>query len=268
MATDYVQLYNEDGTPLCSRKTKKCSECEHRYVAKGKKGSEYHLLYCPECGFPRGCRQKVKAEGDVCHHHSKDARKGAGHPNFKDGRHSKHLPTELLPSYEATMQDEQRLDLSAELAVLDALIDDRLQALNTGDAADAWEDAGKAVKRLEEGVRTENGQAIGAAIRELKQLTADGRDKAATRAELADLIMKRTRVADSDRSRLADLGEYMTRGAVLTLLRYVIQIVTENVKDLEGGKDALSTISAGFSQLFGRLRSSPTARPTLEDPDA
>lgn len=258
--TEYVQLFDDDGRPLCSRKTKTCSQCKHRYVGKDKEGSEYHLLYCPECGFPRGCRMKVEHEGAVCRMHSKDALKGEAHPNAKHLRHSKYVPKHLLPSYEATMQDEQRLDLSAEIAVMDSLIDDRLQALAEADSRDAWEQVSSAVDRLEKAIAARNPKTISSALSDLHDLTSRERDAARTREELGDLIMKRKMLTDSDRQRLSMLGEYMTRGAVLTLLKYMIEIVFENVKDLDGSQKALSAISAAFGQLIGRMRSSETSR--------
>lgn len=265
-ATEYRQLFNEDGQPLCSRKTKSCKKCGHRYVAKGKPGSEYDLLDCPECGFPRGCRQVVKQPGDVCRHHSKDARKGIGHPNFTNGRHSKHIPAHLLPSYEQTMRDNQRLDLTAEIATLDALIDDRLEAISVGDHAAAWDELGKVVDRLGRALATKNPKATAAAFSELDELVSHSRDTARARAEATDLIMKRTRVTDSDRQRLSMLGEFMTRGAVLTLLRYIVEGVNENVKDLDGGPQALSRLSALFSGLLGQLRASWQTKP-VDDSD-
>lgn len=263
-ATEYIQLYGDDGRPLCSRKTKTCSKCKHRYIAKGKEGSEYHLLYCPECGYPRGCRQPVKNDGDVCRYHSKDARKGAGHPNAKTLRHSKYINADLLPSFQQTIEDEERLDLTAEIGLLDMLIDDRLKALPAADHRRAWEDVAAALDNLEEGLAAKNPKSISAALQQLHDLVSRSRDAAHTREEIAELVMKRTRVTESDRRRLSELGEYITRGALLTLLRYMIEMTAENVKDLDGGKEALSTISAGFAQLLGRLRSAPPERPSID----
>lgn len=76
----------------------------------------------------RRCGQHVLVEGDVCKWHGK----GGGRPIIH-GRYSK-LPKRIADAFEAARADPQLLDLSEGVALLDALMQERIGRMAAGDS--------------------------------------------------------------------------------------------------------------------------------------
>lgn len=74
------------------------------------------------------CRAKAMANGK-CYHHGGSAKKGLALPQTKHGRYSKDLPTRLLSRYEEAISDPELLNLSAEIALTDAMTRDVMASL-------------------------------------------------------------------------------------------------------------------------------------------
>lgn len=61
-----------------------------------------------------------------CRLHGGKSLKGAAHPAFKHGRRSKSVPAQLTETYHRSLGDPELLNLSSEIALTDAMIDDIL----------------------------------------------------------------------------------------------------------------------------------------------
>jgi len=130
---------DEDGGPICARRTKRCKSCNHRFKGKGAPDSEYHLWHCPECGQPRHCRQPVDELGQACRYHGGKSPRGLASPHFKNGKRCKH-PIERLPGgiradIKGLKNDRQRLTLINELDLSKALEQSYYGDLELGDPA-------------------------------------------------------------------------------------------------------------------------------------
>ena len=94
---------------LCGAKTRKGTLCENPAMPNGR-----------------------------CRMHSGKAKAGIEHPNFKTGRFSKHLPTGIAELYENSLSDRDLTEHRESIALVDALLADRLDKLYRGESVDFW----------------------------------------------------------------------------------------------------------------------------------
>lgn len=75
------------------------------------------------------CRAAAIIGRTVCRVHGGMSPAGTDSPSFRHGRHSKHLPKAMADAYAASVADPDVLNLTAELALLDARLGDQLARL-------------------------------------------------------------------------------------------------------------------------------------------
>jgi hypothetical protein len=88
----------------------------------------------------RGPCKKPPMKGRTrCDRHGGKSLAGAASPRFKHGRYSKHLPTNLIPSFQAAMADPDLLSLRAEIALTQCRIDQIIETAQGDSTGLDWE---------------------------------------------------------------------------------------------------------------------------------
>lgn len=215
---------NEKGQRICGAKTRRGTPCASTAV------------------MPNG----------RCRMHGGVHKSGPAHPRWKHGKYSKALPTRLLDDYEQQMSDPDLLTMRNEVALVDALIQDRLRTLAVGDSAALWIEATDKYQALRRALRTQDEQRATQLFDELNTLLQSGTENAHARRELLDLLERRRKLVESERRMLVDMGLMMSAAELLSAIRLIINILEEHVTDRE-------IIARIWQDIDRRLLTSPAA---------
>lgn len=179
----------------------------------------------------------------TCYHHGGMSPRGIASATLKDGRYSKHLPTNLLATYQATKNDPNLLALIDEIAGVDAFSVDLLNQLHSGVSWDAAYDALMAFK--DANLRKDSKAAM-AAMTTLDTVITNGHDNDDTRDKIVDLWDSRRRLVESERKRRIEMHTMVTADQVALMVRSLTSIVRDHVSDpdaLRAIADALGAIA-------------------------
>ena len=193
-----------DDRPRCNAWLKRCRECNYKFGADEPKSEDYP---CPECGTLRGrCTRAVKQEGLRCgQNHGGRTPKGPASPNWKTGRYSKYLPTDLGERYAEFRSRSDLVSLRDELAMIDARLSElseELAGLRDSEGEEAWGRAKRLFGRLKTAIDNKDGATVIAAMEALDSVFEQGRSDARIWDEMLSLMDKRRRMAETE-SRIA-----------------------------------------------------------------
>ena len=203
-----------------------------------------------------GCKSRTNATGRChqfrlysngrCRFHGGRARAGVDHPNFKHGKFSNNLPTNLAARYEEFRRDPGLVQLVDELALLDARVDQILGGIDGSVASEQWR---AALDLLETAKKTKDDVAsVRAALGELEELLRRGVTEASAWDQILRLWEQRRRMVATESRRRRDMHEMLTLQHGMTLVAALTAAVIKHVTDPR----ALSAIQAEFTVLTGR----------------
>jgi len=246
---------NDKGKYMCWRKRHKCAKCRHFYPKE-----EYDLSNCPECGEPRQCRNPVSYDGEACKYHGGASLKGALSPQYRHGAASKYLPTNLAAKYYDFLSDPDRLALDSEMALIRAMLWDRVKELEKINTAEEWAKAGVLFESFMTAQSMHQKEKAARHLMDLGEVLKKGAGGESLRKEILKMTEQERKLADTQRQLYVDMGEFITRGMALTMLTRFMEAVKSNVLNLEGGPQALSSIAGAIATMAGQLGGSRLER--------
>src|SRR5215510_9140885 len=98
-------FYAEDDVPLCSAKRASWTPDEPKY-----------------------CGSDIITQSGRCTKHGGNPVSGMAHYKYKDGRHSKNLPSHLAGKYQEAQDDPELFSLKSEVLLIDAKINSLLES--------------------------------------------------------------------------------------------------------------------------------------------
>lgn len=84
------------------------------------------------------CKSPAITGHQKCRMHGGSSPKGIASANFKTGRFSRYLPTAILQLYDEACKDKELTALREHIALIDALLGDRLEKIYRGESVDFW----------------------------------------------------------------------------------------------------------------------------------
>ena len=195
----------------------------------------------------QACGAQAMSGRSVCYHHGGKSLSGFGHPSFKTGRYSRHLPNRARQRYEAGLADPNLIALADEVALLDQRTAELLERHKHGETAARWEMAQeslRAVLSFFEGADYDN---AGEALDELGKIIYGGNDYEQWK-EIRELAQERRKLAEAERKRLEAAQQTITVTQLLGFMAAVSALIREHVEDTE----ALRGISNGVRALMMR----------------
>jgi hypothetical protein len=172
---------------------------------------------------------------------------GMANPTFKDGRHSKYLPSHMLDAYQVARADPNLLSLRDDIAVLDVRIGEVIAKISTGESGAVWRSIKKAWRDFTaaQAVGDIAGMADGTA--RLGRFITAGLGEYAAWEEVRSLLQDRAKLADGERKRLVDLQQNVPAERVMVLVSALLGSVREHVHE----PHVLEAISRDFVRLVG-----------------
>jgi hypothetical protein len=181
-------------------------------------------------GTTERCRAPAMPNGR-CRLHGGNAASGPAAGSWKHGRYSRLLPTGLTAAAEAIVNDPDRLDLSQQFGILEAMLHGALGDWTAGGGGPTWADvAAKWGEYRRARARGDVG-AMAAALDAVERLIDAGYAAYHAREESRDIIERMRRVADTERKRFEAMQSTMTAAEVYALVGRLAAIVAEEVRD-------------------------------------
>lgn len=194
------------------------------------------------------CRDHAMKGRTTCYHHGGSTPRGFALPQTKTGRHSKDLPTRLAGQYLASRNDPDLLNLSDEIALTDAFIEDARRGLDHGESGRLFTELKASGDALTAAQRAKDGDGVSQAIGEIGTLIRHGVAAYAARNEAADLIERRRKLVDSEGKRRVAMQDTITSERAMLLISVLLESVVKHVSD----PAALARITADFGALTSR----------------
>lgn len=176
------------------------------------------------------CKAQPMANGR-CKNHGGKSLAGIASPTFKHGRYSKHLPSRLAERYHEAATDPALLELSHEIALLDARLGDLLGRVDTGEAGRHWTEAQTAFVELKKALAAQDPAALSGAVEELQKHLRAGQTDYLAWAEVYNVVEQRRRLSESERKRLEAAKQTITADRAMVLISALLQIIKTHVTD-------------------------------------
>jgi hypothetical protein len=185
---------------------------------------------------------------EVCRMHGGKTPRGPASANYKDGRHSRFLPSRMFAAYRAAGLDPELMSLRQDLALLDARIIDVLKRVDTGEAGSIWIALQAAWVRLAQAQERADVVTYKIAFDDVGRLVNKGFGDTAAWREIGELIDQRRKLVASEQRRLTLAHEVLSRDQAMALMGQVVDILRRHVPD----RDVLSAIALDMQALGHR----------------
>lgn len=167
-----------------------------------------------------------------CAKHGGKAPLGKANPLYKTGKYSRYsAPHNLQGRMDRALADPEFMSLRPELAMIDAMLADRWERIESGSNEDQWEKAIQQFVKLRSAIASGNVQRMRSAIEEMQYILDTGNNEAQARKELIELIKNRKALAESMQNTVVKLNQTVTVEQTLHLLQRVIGVVEDTVTD-------------------------------------
>lgn len=207
------------------------------------------------CGQPLEsggvCMRRPMINGK-CSGHGGKALRGPDHPSYKDGRHSKYLPRNLLTKYIESQEDDDLYSLRPEISLLDARMASLVEQLTMGDGSKLVEDIENVLMYLQGYLLVEEDKREESDLKGVKDglvsVLHEAKNERRRWQEIYDVIDNRRKLVESDRKRELEAQKFITEKQAQLLMSVVISVIRNNVEDPHVLK-RISTELDGISAL-------------------
>lgn len=191
------------------------------------------------------CRDHAMKGKAVCFHHGGKSLRGVASPTLKHGGYSIDLPTRLQSTYLATESDPRLLDLTADLALNRAFMQDALAGLDSGESGRLLKALKETWGDLQRANREKDGEAARLALNEIGTLITHGYAAYAARDEAMDISERRRKLVESEQKRRVAMQDMIDSRQAMMLVVRLTDAVMRHVDDPK----LLSAISAEFDAI-------------------
>jgi len=138
---------------------------------------------------------------EVCRWHGGLTPRGVASPHYKHGRYSKYVPTRLMERYVESVHDPELLNLSAEIALVDARVADVLGRVDSGESGRRWRELGALRAQFLAAQRRQDDETMREVLVDILNAIGQGQRDFEAWAEVVDLLERRRRLVESEQKR-------------------------------------------------------------------
>lgn len=168
------------------------------------------------------------------------------------------LPKRLLDDYQASIADPDRLVLDAEIAIIDARVNDLLQLVDTGESGRLWSELQKQWMAFQAAEAAKAKPDADQAKWRVGQLITEGMAEWTAWNDVISLIDRRRKLVESERKRLVQAQKLVTTDQALALLASLVDAVRRHVSD--------DAVLRAITNEYARLVGQPSPAATLPEP--
>lgn len=194
--------HDEDGKPICGAATRAGTTCKNGPMPNGR-----------------------------CRYHGGLSKKGTEHPNFKTGRYSKYLPKELGIMADDFASDPNRLDQTAQMAILDAMLVETLKDYAAGGGGSVWDELMKKREDYYRAQSRKDTRGMVGIVNEVMEMVGAGYTRFLASREAREIIDDRRKLTESERKRRIEEQSMIPVDQVILLLSKVGDSIRRHVSD-------------------------------------
>ncbi|MDQ3498954.1 MAG: hypothetical protein M3514_15895 [Actinomycetota bacterium] len=155
------------------------------------------------------CKRRRSPGSEYCIFHGGRVPKGGAHPNFKDGRRSRYMPSELFEHFERFVNDPKITHHRESLATIDVLIQEAWDDYEDGGTPELWRALRTAWRRVEKARAKGDSARLGGQLDQVGHLIERGAEQIDRHERILKLLEGRRKhaVAETKR-RLAEERTY------------------------------------------------------------
>ncbi len=200
------------------------------------------------------CRRRAVSGKQVCTVHGGLTPGGIASPHWKHGRYSKYAPTRLIERYIEAQSDSEILNLTEEIALVDARIADVLKRVDAGESGQIWSELQEKRKKFLGAQRKQDQETMAEALTDILNLVARGHADWSAWLEVMNLIERRRRLVESEQRRRMSMHLLIkveeAAQAMVILADAVRGAVVEYVRDPEERQRVLVAVQQALSRYL------------------
>jgi len=197
------------------------------------------------------CRNLPVTGATRCRMHGGATPSGIASPHFRTGRHSKHLPVQLVERYRESLADPELLALRDDIALVDARVADLLMTVSTVESGSAWKRLAALWRDLETAQGKHDASGMARALTELGSVIRGGLADAAAWVDVMSLIEQRRKLTETEHKRLVAMQQMIGVEEAMTFVAAVQASVQRHIRD----PVILRAIAGDMAQLAQHKRS-------------
>jgi hypothetical protein len=190
----------------------------------------------PKCGAHsrstgKPCQQPAMPNGR-CRKHGGLTPVGPAHPNYQTGRYSKvKFPAKFLELYEEQQNDTRLLEMSDDIALLNARLSELLEKINTEESEERWAKTKEQYKLLVDGLNRKDQVAQRAALNELGHLLRDGDKDYMVWNDIMKTMHSRNRMVAQETKRRLEMHALISADQVMGFVGTIMYAIKAHVTD-------------------------------------
>jgi hypothetical protein len=181
-----------------------------------------------------------------CNLHGGKSRKGGFSGTYQQGSRSKYLPKRLLERFEEAAKDQDLINMTQDLALIEARLADLLGRVDSGEAGQVWLNLRLAWQALRQAQSQEDQAGAAEALTEIGRMINRGAADALAWREVGDLIERRRRVVETEQKRRIAAGRLVAVEEAMAIVIAIQESVRTHVQD----RATLQAISEEVSRLI------------------
>ena len=147
------------------------------------------------------CKRRRSPGSEYCIFHGGRAPKGGAHPNFKDGRRSRYMPSELFEHFSRFANDPKITHHRESIAQIDLLINEAWEDFEDGGTPELWRSLRSAWRKVEKARAKGDAARLKEALDGVGQLIERGADQFHRNERIVKLLERRRKHANSETKR-------------------------------------------------------------------
>ena len=187
-----------------------------------------------------------------CKKHGGKSLKGTASPNFKHGRYSSVMPTELAAHYHEFRTSPRLMTLSEEIALQQAHLAELLGQVGTGESGAAWLELQEALEAFSGALASGDTVGMQAHYTVMKRLAGQGSARVAVWKEIHETCDSLRNLVTTETKTLLGMQQLITVQQHMVMLLAVHDAVLKAVKahaDVQSGRKILMEVEAEFTKL-------------------
>lgn len=175
--------------------------------------------------------QAPAMENGRCRIHGGLTPVGPALPQYQHGRYSKLLNGVLRDDFTDALNDPLLLDLSAEAALLELNLNEKLRQINEA-SVPAWSELLETVLELKAAIRAKDTDALSAALRQIEATARAGAGTDSAWRDVRGLLQERAKIVKAETARRKTLMLFVGAEQHRAALRTIAETVLAEIRDL------------------------------------
>lgn len=175
----------------------------------------------------------VNSQGQKCRMHGgkADAQIGTANTQFKHGRHSRYLPSDLDKLYREALANPDLLEMADHIALLEARMQDILGKQSAGEPVPKWSDIADIFGEVEVAILTADMAKVVPGLERMHKVLEAGIQWDSTWDQVSGIMEQLRKLTDTEVKRKKELNQMVPIERVIVLMAAVGEAVKRNVTD-------------------------------------